>query len=300
MQQLKCPHRVKSFTSSRQPSRSHRCQHWRSAARYSLANSARQPGAPTLSCAVRSLAQGHPSTQRALALEESADSGDTSAQRGRHANAVPDTYAGSYLNGHSSSNGAGASDAFRRYNSTQLGAPKALHTSPDDQQLPGMPASNSKDHLKQDLDRERGLWSSSGAESSEGVSQTPPQPEATPTAFTILSETAESRPNSAETPASYYPPKERLRRMREEQYGSLDDTERISEKERLRRLRISQANRGRMPWNVGRKHKPGEQDAVWCMRLQCMSCCACTQCRHIVSTCAQLHWLICRHESVHT
>ncbi len=302
MQQLKCPHHVKSLTSSRQLNRSHRCQHWRSAARHSSANSAREPGAPTLSCAVRSLAQGHPSTHRSPALEESADSGYTSIQRGRHANAVPDTYAGSYLNGHSSSNGAGASDAFRRSDSTQLGAPKALQTSPDDQQLPGMPASNSKDHLKQDLDRERGLWSSSGAESSERVPQTASQPETAAIALTSLSETAESPPSSAETPASYYPPKERLRRMREEQYESLDESDRISEKERLRRLRISQANRGRMPWNVGRKHKPGEQDSLWCMRLLCMPCSAWTQHRHIVSCAlsAQLHWLICRHESVHT
>ncbi|CAK0783709.1 hypothetical protein CVIRNUC_006908 [Coccomyxa viridis] len=119
-----------------------------------------------------------------------------------------------------------------------------------------MPASNSKDHLKQDLDRERGLWSSSGAESSERVPQTASQPETAAIALTSLSETAESPPSSAETPASYYPPKERLRRMREEQYESLDESDRISEKERLRRLRISQANRGRMPWNVGRKHKP--------------------------------------------
>ena len=262
MQQLKCPHRVKSFASSRQPNRSHRYQHWRSAARHSSVNSARQPGAPTLSCAVRSLAQGHPSTHRAPALEDPADSGDNLVQRGRHANAVPDTYAGSYLNGHFSSNGPEASDAFRRSDATQLGAPKALQTSPDDQQLPGMPTSNSKDHLKQDLDRERGLWSSSGTESSERVPRSASQPETAAIAFTSSSETAESPPNSAETPASYYPPKERLRRMREEQYGSLDKSDRISEKERLRRQRISQANRGRMPWNVGRKHKPGKQDSL--------------------------------------
>ena len=125
-----------------------------------------------------------------------------------------------------------------------------------------MPASSSKDHLKQDLDHERGLWSSSGAESSERIPYIASQPNAAAIGITSLSETAESPPNSAETPASYYPPKERLRRMREEQYGSLDESDRISEKERLRRQRISQANRGRMPWNVGRKHKPGKQDSL--------------------------------------
>lgn len=32
----------------------------------------------------------------------------------------------------------------------------------------------------------------------------------------------------------------------------------LSEKERLRRMKIAQANAGKMPWNKGRKHSPGE------------------------------------------
>ena len=265
MLQLKCPHHVELLTSSRQPVSSHRCQHWRSAARHSAGNSARHSGAPTLCCAVRSLTQGYPSAHRSPASEESADSGDNAAQRGRHATAVPDTYAGSYLNGHSSRNGAGSSDAYSRSDSAQLDASKAWRTSPDGKQLPGMPASSAKDHLQQDLDRERGLRSSSGAESSERVPQRAFKPDTAAMTSASSSQTAARPPKSAETSASYCPPKERLRRMREEQYGSLNESDRISEKERLRRLRISQANRGRMPWNIGRKHKPGEQDSLWCM-----------------------------------
>ena len=280
MQQLKCPQYMNTLTSSRQPVSSHRCNYWRSVARHSLARSARQAGAPTLCCAVTSLAQRKPSAHKAPALKESANGGDNPTQRGRHANAVPDTYAGSYLNGHCSSNGAEASDAYRRSASAQLDASESWQTGPEDRQLPGMSASTAKDTLKQDLDRERGLWSSSQAESSAAVPRTASQPEIAAAAFTSSSETASPPADSAATPATYYPPKERLRRMREEQYGSLNESERISEKERLRRLRISQANKGRIPWNVGKKHRPGEQDALWCMHLQCMPCPACTQRRH--------------------
>ena len=45
--------------------------------------------------------------------------------------------------------------------------------------------------------------------------------------------------------------KEVLRQLR------TGETEGLSESERLRRTRISKANKGRAPWNAGRKHKPG-------------------------------------------
>ena len=36
------------------------------------------------------------------------------------------------------------------------------------------------------------------------------------------------------------------------------DSKDLDEKERLRRMRISKANKGSTPWNKGRKHSPGE------------------------------------------
>ncbi|XP_018434226.2 uncharacterized protein LOC108806544 isoform X1 [Raphanus sativus] len=38
--------------------------------------------------------------------------------------------------------------------------------------------------------------------------------------------------------------------------GSSDDGEEVDDRERLRRMRISKANRGNTPWNKGRKHSP--------------------------------------------
>lgn len=35
------------------------------------------------------------------------------------------------------------------------------------------------------------------------------------------------------------------------------DDEEVDDRERLRRMRISKANRGNTPWNKGRKHSPG-------------------------------------------
>lgn len=43
--------------------------------------------------------------------------------------------------------------------------------------------------------------------------------------------------------------------------GGADDgeeLEQVDDREKLRRMRISKANRGNTPWNKGRKHSPGE------------------------------------------
>lgn len=39
--------------------------------------------------------------------------------------------------------------------------------------------------------------------------------------------------------------------------SSSEDSTEVDERERLRRMRISKANKGNRPWNKGKKHSPG-------------------------------------------
>lgn len=53
--------------------------------------------------------------------------------------------------------------------------------------------------------------------------------------------------------------KEILRQLR------TGEEEGLSAAEKLRRLRISQANKGKVPWNAGRKHSPGAETCLFSM-----------------------------------
>lgn len=44
---------------------------------------------------------------------------------------------------------------------------------------------------------------------------------------------------------------------KEDGVGNEEDGEAVDEREMMRRMRISQANKGNTPWNKGRKHSPG-------------------------------------------
>lgn len=62
--------------------------------------------------------------------------------------------------------------------------------------------------------------------------------------------------------------KEVLRQLRTGEEGGLPEAE------RLRRLRISAANKGRAPWNVGRKHSPGSAIIRILFHSICMAACS--------------------------
>lgn len=50
---------------------------------------------------------------------------------------------------------------------------------------------------------------------------------------------------------------------------SEDDME-LNDREKLRRMRISKANKGNIPWNKGRKHSPGTYKHAPVVLLSCL------------------------------
>lgn len=209
--------------------------------------------APTLHCAATSLAQGNTSVDGSSGIAKvQTDSDIDDRQPSSRRNAVHDTYNLSSSNGFYDDTGSSSGKA-RAINGTHhpLEPPHASESGigDDDQyHVSSMSASSAKDRLKQDLDRERSLTSSSRAEATDGTSASEASLSTQPAASSL-----ESPSDTSSMPGEeWHPRQERLKRLREGQDGSLDD------KERLRRLRISMANKGRQPWNTGRKHSPGE------------------------------------------
>lgn len=208
--------------------------------------------APTLRRVATSLAQGQLLVDYESGNGKLQTDDDASMSRIRsHMNGV---HEGSNRNGHNDNhNGAAGSRNGSSYSSAQLDTPDAEASHPEGSQVGSKSASSAKDRMQQDLDRERSLNSSSRAEASlESTAST------FGTQNVMQSEAAstEGLSDISTSPEAQYCPPRELKRIREQQVGILD------EKERLRRMRISTANKGRRPWNLGIKHKPGKDCAV--------------------------------------
>ena len=219
--------------------------------------------APTLRCAATSLAQGNTTVDESSGTAKVQTNSDIDdRQPSARRNAVHDTYSLSSSNGFyddrsSSSGAAGAING--RYHAFEPPLASESGITDDGQYIvSSMSASSAKDRLKQDLDRERSLSSSSRPEATDGTSASEASSSTQPAASS-----PESPSDASSMPGEeWHPRQERLKRLREGQDGSLDD------KERLRRLRISMANKGKQPWNTGRKHSPGE--APHSSKLPCL------------------------------
>ena len=209
--------------------------------------------APTLRCAATSLAQGNTTVDGSSGIAKvQTDSDIDDRQPSACINAVHDTSSSSSSNGFygdrsSSSGAAGAINGTYHAFEPPLASESGI-TDDDQYSVSSMSASSAKYRLKQDLDRERSLSSSSRIEATDGVSASEASSGTQPAASS-----PESPSDASSMPGEeWHPRQERLKRLREGQDGSLND------KERLRRLRISMANKGKQPWNTGRKHSPGE------------------------------------------
>ncbi len=205
--------------------------------------------APTLRCAAISLAQGRMSVDAPSSIGQSySEEHEASVRTRSHLNGVPE---GSYRNGHfGSHNGAAASSNGAVSSSTRLHVPGVEASSAEGRPASSSPESTAQSLLELDLNRERNLSSSSRAEASQSI--TASASEAVHSEHSEGSSTERLHQDiGSSAEAEFVPPRERLKRLRERPDGSLD------EKERLRRMRISAANKGRKPWNDGVKHKPG-------------------------------------------
>ena len=207
--------------------------------------------APTLRCAATSLAQGRMSVDAPSSVgQHHSEEHEASMRTRSHMNGVPE--GSSYRNGHlGSHNGAAASSNGAISSSSHLHVPGAAASSAEGRRASSSTESTAQSLLELDLDRERSLSSSSRAEASENV--TASAPEAVHSAHSEASSAERLQDLGFSAEADFVPPRERLKRLRERPDGSLN------EKERLRRMRISAANKGRKPWNDGVKHKPGKQ-----------------------------------------
>ena len=231
----------------------HSCySHWKRSAfaRHHTDSPACPLRAPTLHCAATSLAQGQISID-APSCTGQLQSGDfeDSLQTLTHRKSVTE---GRYRNGYvSSQNGEAASSNGTVGSSAHLQSSGAASSSAEALQTSSTSDGSAQDSLDLELNRERSLSSSSKAETNEKF-----KVPAAGAAQTMQGDSASSQrlpdKGSTSAKADYVPPKELLKRLRERPDGSLD------ERERLRRNRISAANKGRKPWNQGMRHKPGE------------------------------------------
>lgn len=209
--------------------------------------------APTLCCAATSRTQGRISVDAPSSIGQSfSEEHEASMRTSSYRKVVPE---GSYMDGHfGSHNGAAASSNGALSSSTHLQIADTEANSAEAFQASSSLENTAQASLKLDLDRERSLSSSSKVEAREEIAAL--SPHGLNRMHSEGSNTEKLQDMGAPAEADYVPPRERLKRLRERPDGSLD------EKERLRRMRISAANKGRKPWNDGVRHKPGER-ASW-------------------------------------
>ena len=209
--------------------------------------------APTLRCAASALAQGRTSIDASSSIGQlPSDDHEGTLRTRSHMKVVPES---SYRNGHSASHNGAAASINGAFSATTHTYVSGVETS---RAVASQASSTSKmsaqDRLELDLDRERSLSSSSRLEASEDITNLASDPLARGRGAEVSSERLPDMGSPSE--AQYVPPRKRLKGLRECPDSSLD------EKERLRRMRISAANKGKKPWNDGVRHKPGKRASL--------------------------------------